>query len=60
MAEASGENQLSFDKDKRGKTQKSFDPEEYLLRKRLPPKFPKRLNDVYITKKTNFKAQLTK
>lgn len=35
-----------------------YDPAEYTLRKRLPPKLPKRKIDVYVTRKTNFKAQL--
>lgn len=34
-----------------------YDPEEYELRKRLPSKFPTRKNDVYVTRRTNFKAQ---
>lgn len=37
-----------------------FDREEYLLRKRLPPRYPSRANDVYINNKTNFKAQLAR
>ena len=36
----------------------SFDPEEYTLRKRLPKRLPKRNNDVYVTRKTDFKCQL--
>jgi len=35
-----------------------LDPEEFTLRKRLPPSFPKRNIDVYITNKTHPKAQL--
>ena len=35
-----------------------LDPEEYTLRKRLPPSLPRRNSDVYVTNKTNFKAQL--
>jgi len=46
--------------DKVIKPQECFDPEEFVLRKRLPRKFPKRLNDVYITKKTNFTAQIAR
>jgi len=34
-----------------------FDPEEYVLRKRLPIKWPKRKIDVYVTRKTRFAAQ---
>lgn len=34
-----------------------LDPEEYTLRKRLPRKLPKRKNDVYVSRKTDFKAQ---
>ena len=35
-----------------------FDKEEFSIRKRLPPHLPKRNNDVYVTNKTAFKAQL--
>lgn len=35
-----------------------YDNEEYELRKRLPVRFPLHKNDVYITRRTNFKAQL--
>ena len=35
-----------------------LDPEEFSLRKRLPPSLPKRNTDVYVTNKTDFKAQL--
>ena len=34
--------------------------EEYILRKRLPKTFPKRKNDIYVNKKTDFKAQLAR
>ncbi len=34
-----------------------IDPEEYELRKMLPPRFTTRKNDVYVTKRTDFKAQ---
>lgn len=34
-----------------------LDPCEYELRKTLPPRFANRKNDVYVTRKTNFKAQ---
>ena len=30
--------------------------EEYQLKKRLPRKLPRRPNDVYVNKKTNFKV----
>ncbi|XP_037093410.1 ribonuclease P protein subunit p20-like [Pollicipes pollicipes] len=43
-----------------GKDQERFDREEYQLRKRLPRKLPRRPNDVYVNKKTNFKAQLVR
>jgi len=36
------------------------DSEEYVLRKRLPRRFPKRPNDVYISRKTDFRAQLAR
>ena len=32
--------------------------EEYTLRKRLPKKLPKRKNDIYVNRKTDFKGQL--
>ena len=34
--------------------------EEVILLKRLPRRLPKRKNDVYITRKTDFKAQLAR
>ena len=37
-----------------------YDPEEYLLRKRLPARLPSRSNDIYVNTKTNFKAQLAR
>jgi len=37
-----------------------FDSEEYVLRKRLPRRLPKRANDVYISRKTDFRAQLAR
>ncbi|CAH1792410.1 unnamed protein product [Owenia fusiformis] len=33
-------------------------PEEYTVRKRLPKQMPRRTNDIYVTKKTNFNCQL--
>ena len=35
-----------------------IDPDEFELRKRLPPRFSRQPNDVYLTQRTNFKAQL--
>lgn len=35
-----------------------LDPEEYVLRKRLPPRLPRRNNDIYVTNKTNFKVKV--
>lgn len=35
-----------------------IDREEYQLKKRLPAKLPRRKNDVYVSRKTNFHAQL--
>jgi ribonuclease P/MRP protein subunit RPP20 len=35
-----------------------LDPEEFAIRKRLPPALPRRPFDIYITNKTAFKAQL--
>jgi ribonuclease P/MRP protein subunit RPP20 len=37
-----------------------LDQEEYTLRKRLPRKFPKRKTDVYVNRKTDFKAQIAR
>jgi len=37
-----------------------MDDEEFQVRKRLPPRLPVRKNDVYITRRTNFKAQLSR
>ena len=37
-----------------------IDREEYLLKKRLPPRLPRRKNDVYVSRKTNFHAQLNR
>ncbi|PVD25753.1 hypothetical protein C0Q70_13413 [Pomacea canaliculata] len=37
-----------------------IDREEYLLKKRLPPRLPTRKNDVYVSRKTNFEAQLNR
>ena len=34
--------------------------EEYILRKRLPKTLPRRKNDIYVNKKTDFKAQLAR
>lgn len=45
-------------KEQQKKLRELVDQEEYILRKRLPRTFPKRPNDVYISKKTNFKAQM--
>jgi len=36
------------------------DNEEYTLVKKLPKRFPARANDIYITNRTNFKAQFEK
>jgi hypothetical protein len=36
------------------------DNEEYKIVKKLPRRFPTRPNDIYITNKTDFKAQLLK
>ncbi|VDO96885.1 unnamed protein product [Soboliphyme baturini] len=37
-----------------------IDDNEYEVRKRLPFRFPLRKNDVYVTKRTNFKGQMTR
>ena len=44
--------------DGQAKKQIIYDPEEFAIRKRLPPSLPRRNIDVYITNKTAFKAQL--
>jgi len=36
------------------------DSQEYILRKRLPRRLPKRPNDVYVSRKTDFRAQLAR
>jgi hypothetical protein len=36
------------------------DNEEYKIVKKLPKRFPTRFNDIYITNKTDFKAQIEK
>jgi len=38
----------------------NIDSEEYVLRKRLPRRLPKRPNDVYVNRKTDFRAQLAR
>ncbi|XP_013398282.1 ribonuclease P protein subunit p20-like isoform X1 [Lingula anatina] len=38
--------------------QELIDKEEHALRKRLPVKLPKRKNDIYVHRKTDFKAQM--
>ncbi|CAG0890739.1 unnamed protein product, partial [Darwinula stevensoni] len=35
-----------------------LDPLAFTLKKRLPHRFPKRFNDIYVTRKSNFKASL--
>ena len=37
-----------------------YDSQEYILRKRLPRRLPKRPNDVYLSRKTDFRAQLAR
>ena len=37
-----------------------IDKEEYIVRKKLPKRLPKRKNDVYVTRRTDFKAQLAR
>jgi len=46
--------------DKTALSSEGIDLEEYEIRKRLPRRLPKRKNDVYVTKKTNFKAQIAR
>ena len=40
--------------------QLKIDNEEFKLRKRLPPRYPVRTNDVYVNNQTNFKGQLSR
>ena len=37
-----------------------MDNEEFAIRKRLPRQLPNRKNDIFVTKKTNFKAQMNR
>ena len=53
MAESQNSSQNNAPKDKIW-----YDPEEYAIRKRLPPSLPRRPNDIYISNKTAFKAQI--
>lgn len=39
------------------KTVLHLDNEEYKIIKKLPKRFPSSLNDIYVTNKTDFKAQ---
>ena len=45
-------------KSRRNEIQELIEREEYEVRKRLPRKLPKRDCDVYVTRKTNFQAQM--
>ncbi|XP_067682768.1 ribonuclease P protein subunit p20-like [Haliotis asinina] len=45
-------------KTKPKETKDFLEREEFTLRKRLPPKLPKRKDDVYVTRKTDFQAQM--
>lgn len=48
-------------RDKKPRVDKEvYDPEEYVLRKRLPPRSSGNPNDVYVNNKTDFKAQLAR
>ena len=38
----------------------SLDEEEFILRKRLPKRLPRRKTDIYVTRKTPFKRQLAR
>ncbi|XP_014671897.1 PREDICTED: ribonuclease P protein subunit p20-like [Priapulus caudatus] len=50
----------TVDKHVKANVELPLDREEYTLRKRLPRRLPKRKNDVYVTRKTDFKAQLAR
>ena len=56
MAENTSSNQHSSNNPTKEKIW--YDPEEYAIRKRLPPTLPRRPIDIYITNKTAFKAQI--
>ena len=56
MAENTSSNQHSSNTNPKDKIW--YDPEEYAIRKRLPPTLPRRPTDIYITNKTAFKAQI--
>ena len=56
MAENTSSNQHSTSNNPKDKIW--YDPEEYAIRKRLPPTLPRRPTDIYITNKTAFKAQI--
>ncbi len=48
------------EKSKTDNRQEDIDQEEYILRKRLPRRLPKRKTDIYVNRKTNFKGQLAR
>lgn len=48
------------EKEENKKFKGDIDGEEFRLRKRLPVRFPKRKNDVYVSQRTNFRAQLSR
>lgn len=55
------ENYASFPEPKTASASEvEMDQVEYTLRKRLPHKLPRRKNDVYVSMKTDFKAQLSR
>ena len=63
MAESQLATNVSKIKVKHAKSEElidGLDVEEYALRKRLPRRLPKRKNDVYVSKKTNFRAQIAR
>ncbi|KDR22132.1 ribonuclease P protein subunit p20 [Zootermopsis nevadensis] len=48
-----GDNQLK-------KPQRYKSDSEHVIRKRLPPRLPRRNNDIYITNKSNYQSQLVR
>ncbi|KAK3591305.1 hypothetical protein CHS0354_004355 [Potamilus streckersoni] len=48
------------EKEKKKHLKDYVDEEEYILRKRLPRKLPKRNCDIYVTRKTDFRMQLAR
>ncbi|PNF43332.1 Ribonuclease P protein subunit p20, partial [Cryptotermes secundus] len=59
MADAEGR-RFGGRSDKQDKRKKYKCDSDYALRKRLPPRLPRRNNDIYITNKSNYQGQLSR